>query len=116
MNFLRPRVPLPAVLMVAALSCLPCAIAQTNPGILQPEQAVHARTLPNGIEITAHGTVLQVTALRDDVLRVRAGQNAHLPEDASWAVISTARTASVQTVPETSGDSMGFHTATLRVR
>src|SRR5438309_2067851 len=116
MNSFRPRVLLPAALIVAALSHSPRALAQASPGTLQTEQAVHATTLPNGIEVTAHGTILQVTALRDDVLRVRAAHNGHLPEDASWAVLSTARSASIQTVPETSGGSMGFHTAALRVR
>ena len=30
---------------------------------------------------------MQITALRDDVLRVRVGPQGHLPEDASWAVL-----------------------------
>jgi alpha-glucosidase len=77
---------------------------------------VVARALPNGIEITAHGTVIQVTALRQDVLRVRAGQGGHLPEDASWAVLAGARTSSVPTVAEIGGGKMGFHTTALRVQ
>ncbi len=38
----------------------------------------------------ANGVRLEITALRDDVIRVRAGRGA-LPEDASWAVLPFAR-------------------------
>ena len=38
---------------------------------------------------------MQITALRDDVLRVRVGPAGALPEDASWAVLPASRTASV---------------------
>ena len=74
-------------------------------------QGPHIEPLPNGIEITAAGTTLQITALRDDVLRVRASHDAPLPEDASWAVLPAARTASVAVTP----DADGFRTAKLRV-
>jgi alpha-glucosidase len=116
MTLLRARVLLPAVLLIAASSYASPASAQTNHGIVQTEQAVHARVLPNGIEITGHGTVIQITALRQDVLRVRAGQDGRLPEDASWAVLASARSASVQTVPEIGDGNMGFHTSALRVQ
>ena len=32
--------------------------------------------------------VMQITALRDDVLRIRASGTGVLPEDASWAVLT----------------------------
>jgi len=38
----------------------------------------------------ANGVTLEITALRDDVIRVRAGAGA-LPEDASWAVAAAVR-------------------------
>jgi alpha-glucosidase len=67
--------------------------------------------LRNGIEITVNGVTLCVTALRDDVLRVRASQGGVLPEDASWAVLTEARGASVPVTAETAG----FTTKALRV-
>ena len=54
---------------------------------------------------------MQVTALRQDVLRVRMWQGDHEPEDASWAVLSQARTSRV---PVTA-DAHGFATESLRV-
>jgi alpha-glucosidase len=67
--------------------------------------------LQNGIEISNGGVEIQVTALREDVLRVRAARNGNFSEDASWAVLDGARTASVTVAPE----SNGFSTKALRV-
>jgi alpha-glucosidase len=91
------------------------ASAQNNSGPSSAIQRVHVEALPNGIRISADGTILQITALRDDVLRVRATNDGKLPEDASWAVLSSARSASVSTVPEITNGKTGFHTALLRV-
>ena len=46
----------------------------------------------NQFELKQGGVVLQVTAPRADIIRVRAGKDA-LPEDASWAVGTPARGA-----------------------
>jgi len=86
-----------------------------SPSTAQRSHNIQVKTLPNGIQISAHGTILRITALRDDVLRVRAADNGRLPEDASWAVLPSSRTASIQTVPEITAGRMGFHTASLRV-
>ena len=58
---------------------------------------------------------MQITALRDDVLRVRVGPAGQLPEDASWAVLSSSRTANVSVTPESNGAAVGFKTAKLHV-
>ena len=79
MNVLRSSTLLSAVFLCINLS------AQTA--------APQLKALPNGIELTSGTTILQVTALRDDVLRVRAGHSGQLPEDASWAVLPEARTS-----------------------
>ena len=83
-----PRLPalLPAVLLCLSLSA-PAQTASAAPPQL--------KALPNGIELTSGTTILQVTALRDDVLRVRASHSGQLPEDASWAVLPEARTSTV---------------------
>ena len=57
----------------------------------------------------------QITALRDDVLRVRIVRSGGLPEDASWAVLPNARTSAVIVAPEMTPTSAGFHTSALRV-
>src|SRR5580698_902509 len=54
-----------------------------------------SKPIGNGIEIHSESAVMQVTALRDDVLRVRVGPLGQLPEDASWAALPEARTAKV---------------------
>ena len=58
---------------------------------------------------------MQVTALRDDVLRVRVGPAGQLPEDASWAVLAASRTVSVAVTPESTAATVGFKTAKLHV-
>ena len=75
-------------------------------------QAQQIGAFPGGVSATAAGTTLQVRALRDDVLRVRIWQGDAVPEDASWAVLPSARTSSVQVVEE----SRGFSTGQLRVK
>jgi alpha-glucosidase len=63
-------------------------------------------------EIHSGPWTLQVTAVADDILRVRAAIGA-LPEDASWAVSEDMRHRSVQT---RSSDALEFQTAALAVR
>ena len=58
---------------------------------------------------------MQITALRDDVLRVRVGPAGQLPEDASWAVLAEARQSAIPVTQETSSTAVGFTTAKLRV-
>ena len=58
---------------------------------------------------------MQITALRDDIIRVRVGPAGQLPEDASWAVLPSSRTSTVNVTPESNGPSVGFKTAKLHV-
>src|ERR1700722_5721663 len=102
------------VLILAAAFDCPTS-AQSNAATASAIRDIHVEALPNGIRISNQNIILQITALRDDVLRVRAGADGQLPEDASWAVLPAARIASVQTVPEITDGRMGFHTASLRV-
>jgi alpha-glucosidase len=73
-------------------------------------------TLPNGIRLSRDRLILQVEALRDDVLRVRESVSGELPEDASWAIPDAVRRQTVQVTQEATGDTLGFHTKSLRVR
>jgi alpha-glucosidase len=72
---------------------------------------IQTRALPNGVELTGNGIAVRVTALRDDVLRVRAAKNGEFSEDASWAVLDGPRTSSVAVTAEKTG----FSTKALRV-
>jgi alpha-glucosidase len=60
--------------------------------------------------------LLEVLALRDNVLRVRLSSKAELPEDASWAVPAEIRHQRVAVTPDATPDTVGFHTKTLSVR
>ena len=88
--------------------------AQSSITIL--DRVTATKPLPNGIELHSNRAILQITALRDDILRVRIGANGTLPEDASWAVLPTARTAKITVTPQNSAITTGFSTAKLHVK
>ncbi len=73
--------------------------------------SAQAQPASNGLTVTSGSLTLRVTALRDDVLRVRMWKGDQAPEDASWAVLPSSRTASVQVHAE----ARGFTTGKLRV-
>ena len=79
------------------------------------DRVTASRATSNGIEIHAGAAIIAITALRDDVLRVRVGAAGQLPEDASWAVLASSRTAAVAVTPQSSPISVGFQTAKLKV-
>jgi len=91
------------------------AEAQQKSGFARLDRVTASRPTPNGIEIRSGNAVLQITALREDVLRVRIGASGQLPEDASWAVLPAARTSVFKVTPEFSNSSVGFMTSKLRV-
>ncbi len=96
----RPRLALGVILLAFGFLVRPVAA-----------QAPAMRALPNGMLVQTRDQVMQITALRDDVLRVRVWLKGREPEDASWAVLPTAlhSTASV------SSEAHGFATGKLRV-
>jgi len=105
-----------AVLFLAATSQLTInAVAQQKAAFVRLDRVTASRALPNGIEIRSGAAVMQITALRDDVVRVRVGPAGQLPEDASWAVLPSSRTASVNVTAEANGGAVGFKTAKLHV-
>jgi alpha-glucosidase len=70
----------------------------------------------DGAEIHSGPWFMRVTALADDILRVRAAAAEDLPEDASWAVPEEMRGRSVHVSVEQNVDGIGFRTAALAVR
>src|ERR1700761_8455474 len=89
--------------------------ATDNP-VVVIDRITASRALPDGIELHANLAVLEVTALRDDVLRVRVGAHGALPEDGSWAVLPGSRMAKVKVTPDNAGGAIGFSTAKLHVK
>ena len=79
------------------------------------EAVTTSQPLRDGIELQAGSATLRITALRDDIVRVRISPDA-LPEDASWAVLPASRTKSVDVQPIDDATSVGFRTAALDVR
>jgi alpha-glucosidase len=88
---------------------------QQKSGFVRLDRVTASRATPNGIEIRSGTAVMQITALRDDVLRVRVGAAGQFPEDASWAVLASARTATIAVTQESSASAVGFKTAKLQV-
>ena len=91
------------------------AQAPPRPSSVRLDRVTAFRATDNGIDIYSGTALLRITALRDDVLRVRVGATGELPEDASWAVLPASRTASVSVTPQQSDTAVGFTTAKLRV-
>ena len=79
-------------------------------------QLARVTPLPNGIDIRTATEREQITALRDDLLRVRIVPSGTLPEDASWAVLPSSRRERVEVANEESPEAVGFRTKLLRVR
>ena len=86
-----------------------------RPAFVRLDRVTASRPIPNGIEIHSGPAILQITALRDDVLRVRVGPAGQLPEDASWAVLPASREAAIPVTQESSSATIGFKTGKLRV-
>jgi alpha-glucosidase len=72
--------------------------------------------LPNGIEVRSGQAVMRILALRDDVIRIRISRDGSLPEDASWATLSSARQNQVEVTAESDAGTVGFQTKLVRVR
>jgi alpha-glucosidase len=94
-------------------SSWPLSVVFCSIGVLA--QPIRFTPLPNGIDFRAANTHEQITALRDDLLRVRIVPGGGFPEDASWAVLPEARTSSATVTPEITPTSAGFRTSVLRV-
>jgi alpha-glucosidase len=71
--------------------------------------------LPNGIDVQTAELRLKVVALREDALRITVAKGGNLPEDASWAVLPSARQSSVPVTMDSNADHYGFRTHALIV-
>jgi alpha-glucosidase len=89
--------------------------AVTSSGSFLFDHGTAFSSLPDGIEISDGAAHEVITALRDDVLRVRIARQGAMPEDASWAVLAPARHSSVSVAPDTDSEHYGFRTHSLVV-
>jgi alpha-glucosidase len=108
-------------IFVALIFCCPASSmlhSQPSHSSAKPESLASrdaVSTLPNGIEVQVGSLHEKITALRDDVLRIRIARGGSLPEDASWAVLPNARHSSVSVAIATSNEHFGFRTRALIV-
>jgi alpha-glucosidase len=93
----------------------PTAEAQQGTHFVRLDRITAFHATENGIDIYSGTALIRITALRDDVLRVRVGATGELPEDASWAVLPASRTATIAVTPEETTTTVGFTTAKLRL-
>ena len=110
------------------LCMLACVIASVSPSFLRAQTApapqsgvtidsvTNSQALRDGIQIDAGPSSLRLTALRDDIIRVRISPTNALPEDASWAVLPESRSKSVAVQAMQDSAFVGFRTAALEVR
>jgi alpha-glucosidase len=99
-----------AVLFFLAAMFLPSARAQSQAG------AGSVQALKDGVQISVASQLLRVTALREDIVRVRIAAGSVLPEDASWAVLPDSRTHSIEVKAFQEENAAGFRTGALEVR
>lgn len=95
------------VTIYSAITCAQSAAPRAS--------ADRARVLPGGLEVSQGELHEQITALRQGALRIRVWRGGEAPEDASWAVLASARHASVPVTPVNSADRCGFRTQSLAV-
>jgi len=76
----------------------------------------NSKALPTGVRVTSGSAIIEITALRDDVVRIRIGPNRQLPEDASWAALPSARQEKVNVTAASDSSGVGFTTKFLRVQ
>ena len=79
------------------------AAAQNAPA----NSAIAFDHLPNGLLAHAGAEVIEITALRDDVIRVREWHADHEPENVSWAVLPEALRSTAHATAEPTGFSTG---------
>lgn len=101
--------------IASLILCSVAAQVRAQSGPAPAASRVEASPLPNGILVRSGELHQQITALREDVLRVRAWRGDAAPEDASWEVLARARNSSVSVAMENGKGYFGFRTRVLMV-
>lgn len=107
-----------ALLFGVAAIC-PALQAQStheDKSVLILDHITGSTALENGIALESGAAREEITALRDNVIRVRIAPQGTMPENSSWAVLPDALHSSVPVTAESSADTVGFRTASLDVQ
>lgn len=99
------------IIVLAIATSFAARAPATDTAAPQPEVTATAA----GLHIVNGPQVLDIVALREDIIRVRMARNGVLPEDASWAVRADARAARYRVTPTQSATEIGFSTPKIRV-
>jgi alpha-glucosidase len=102
-----------ALICIFAAIQSPLAVAQSRVAL---ETVANVQPLKDGLQIQAGPGQIRITAVRDDIVRIRIAPGASLPEDASWAVLPASRTHSVDVQALQDSKAAGFRTGALEVR
>jgi alpha-glucosidase len=92
--------------------------AQQAPGkqeLLVLDRATGFIALADGVAVADGFAREEITAVRDNVIRVRIVPGGTMLEDASWAVLPDALHSQISVTPESSAMSFGFRTAALDI-
>lgn len=100
--------------MACSLLCAAAAHAAARAATHAAAAEIIVRS--DGADIHDGPWFMRVTALADDILRVRAAPAGDLPEDASWAVPAEMRGRSVHVSVKQQADAVDFQTAALALR
>ncbi|HEV2395511.1 MAG TPA: glycoside hydrolase family 31 protein [Candidatus Sulfotelmatobacter sp.] len=114
MHLLRCRIRYLLIFAVLVASA-PAQTTASAPA-LTLDAVTSADALHDGIQVQSGSATMRITALRDDIIRIRISPESTLPEDASWAVLAEARGKSVGVQPMQDNSAVGFRTAALDVR
>jgi alpha-glucosidase len=87
-----------------------------NSSVRVLDHATGFSALPDGIVVMDGAAREEITAVRNDILRVRVSQAGVMPENASWAVLPGPLHASVHVTQERSPQYYGFRTTALNVQ
>jgi alpha-glucosidase len=102
------------------LICQSVANAQVAPpsgqgSAVQVDQVTAVEPLPDGISLGSGSATLRITAVRDDILRIRISRSSTFPPNHSWAVLPGILEHGVA-VTQAAGETPGFSTSALTVR
>ncbi len=75
---------------LVVLSSAAAPSATTSQASVTLEAVTSSQAQRDGIDVQAGSASLRITALRDDIVRVRIAPGSMFPEDSSWAVLPEA--------------------------